>query len=425
MDLSIDTMRYASGALPLALAVRDAASPANAAVRSETLHVDNQPVTLALSGPHDASSTAGTQYVSATAAAGPSGVAGIDCSLDGTRFQTYPGTSGQIAVHGIGAHQAVCFAVNHAINSSGVPAVSLPAIWKLSIRQPTLFAIGFPRVVDRLRCRRVREYVEVPGRSRVVHRHHNVIRVRKPPHIKQMWVKRCHHRTVTRRITTWATVTRNGKKKRIRRTKRIRVVLFPHLVTQSSRRVRHGHSTVVGGWLGTASGTALPGAKVVIMTAAANGLGHFHRAAVVKTASDGSWRAHLSRGPSRLVAAVYNGGRLTEPSKSGQAKLTVPAKVLLHIHPRHTHWGGTIQIRGRVLGRHIPQGKLLRLRIGVQGVTGTVGIPNVRRNGRFHTTFTFAPGHGKVHYWFSVSTLREAAYPFAPATSRRVYVRVS
>lgn len=425
MNLTVDTTRYPNGPLSLVLAARDAASPANTSVRSETLHVDNQPVTLGLSGPKDASSTAGTQYVTATAAAGLSGVAGIDCSLDGAKFQTYPGTSGRIAVRGIGDHQVVCFAVNHAINSSGVPAVSLPAIWKLSIRRPTLFAIGFPRVVDRVRCRRVREYVEVPGRSRVVHRHHKVTRTRRPSHIKQVWVRRCHHRTVMRRITTWATVTRHGKKERVRRTTKIRVVLFPHLVTHSSQRVGHGQPTVVGGWLGTSSGTALPGAKVVIMTAPANGLGHFHRVAVVKTASDGTWRAHLPRGPSRLVEAVYDGGSLTEPTKSAQARLTVPAKVLLHIHPRRTHWGGTIQIRGRVLGGHIPPGKLLRLRIGVQGVKGTIGIPNVRPNGDFHTTFTFAPGHGKVRYWFSVSTLREADYPFAPASSRRVYVRVS
>jgi hypothetical protein len=78
-----------------------------------------------------------------------------------------------------------------------------------------------------------------------------------------------------------------------------------------------------------------------------------------------------------------------------------------------------------VLGGYIPQGKLLRLRIGVRSVKATVGIPNVQPNGRFHTTFTFAHGKGTVHYWFSVSTLREADYPFAPASSRRVYVRVS
>jgi hypothetical protein len=425
MNLSLDTTRYPSGPLSLALAARDATSPANVSVRSETLHVDNQPLTLSLGGPRDAASTAGTQYVSAAATAGPSGVAGIDCSLDGARFSTYAGASARIPVHGIGQHQVVCFAANHSIDSSGVPGVSVPEVWQLSIRQPTVFAIGFPRIVNRLRCRRVREYVEVPGRSRVIHRDHKVVRERTPSHIKQVWVRRCHHRTVTRRITTWATVTRDGKKKRVRRTKKIRVVLFPHLVSRSSQRVGHGHGTTVGGWLGTASGTALAGVTVVVKTAPANGLGHFHRVAVVKTGADGTWRADLSRGPSRLVEAIYEGGSLTEPSNSAQAKLSVPAEVRLNIRPRRTHWGATIQIWGRVLGGYIPQGKLLRLRIGVHSVKGTVGIPNIRPNGRFHTTFTFAPGHGRVRYWFSVSTLREADYPFAPATSRRVYVRVS
>jgi hypothetical protein len=35
-----------------------------------------------------------------------------------------------------------------------------------------------------------------------------------------------------------------------------------------------------------------------------------------------------------------------------------------------------------------------------------------------------APGNGSVHFWFSVSTLHEADFPFAPASSRRVDVIV-
>jgi hypothetical protein len=424
MNLALDTTRYPDGPLSLAFWAKDAASPANVAIRTTTLHVDNQPVQLSLSGPRDAASTAGPQYVTATATAGPSQVAGIACSLDGARFQTHPGASARIEVQGIGHHQVVCVAYNHSVDSSGSPAISLPESWTMSIREPTLFAIGFPRIVDQLRCRRVREYVEVPGRTRIVHRHHRVIRVRTRPRIKQRWIRRCHNRTAERRITTWATTTRDGKKKRVRRTRMIRVVLFPHLVTGSSQRVEHGQGTIVGGWLGTASRAALPGARVVVEAAPANGLGHFHVVTVVRTEANGTWRAHLPAGPSRLVEAVYGGGSLTEPSDSAQAHLTVPAKLRLTIHPRRTHWTGTIQIWGRVLGGYIPRGKLLRLRIGVGRYRSTIGIPDVQPDGRFHTTFTFAAGHGRVRYWFSVSTLREADYPFAPASSRRVSVLV-
>jgi hypothetical protein len=69
----------------------------------------------------------------------------------------------------------------------------------------------------------------------------------------------------------------------------------------------------------------------------------------------------------------------------------------------------------------------LRLRIGVVGFAGvqsTVGIPDIARNGRFRTIWTPAPGNGTVHYWFSVSTLREADYAFAPGSSKKIRVIV-
>jgi hypothetical protein len=124
------------------------------------------------------------------------------------------------------------------------------------------------------------------------------------------------------------------------------------------------------------------------------------------------------------VLAVYNGSTTTEPTVSFPVRLAVPAKVLLRIRPNHTRWGGKLRISGRVLGGYIPIGKFLRLRIGLAGIKETVGIPDVAPNGRFHTTWTFAPGNGIVRYWLSISTLREADYPFAPASSPRVTVTV-
>jgi hypothetical protein len=102
----------------------------------------------------------------------------------------------------------------------------------------------------------------------------------------------------------------------------------------------------------------------------------------------------------------------------------VPAKIQLAVRPTRSHWGGTLRISGRLRGGYIPRGKLLRLRIGAEGVSGAVGIPDVTRKGRFHTTWTFAAGHGTVRYWFSVSTLSEADYPFSAATSPRRFVTV-
>jgi hypothetical protein len=93
---------------------------------------------------------------------------------------------------------------------------------------------------------------------------------------------------------------------------------------------------------------------------------------------------------------------------SGQVRVIVPAKIQLAVLPTRSHWGGTLHITGRLRGGYIPRGKLLRLRIGAEAVSRTVGIPDVTRKGRFHTTWTFAAGHGTMRYWFSVSTLSEA-----------------
>ena len=70
--------------------------------------------------------------------------------------------------------------------------------------------------------------------------------------------------------------------------------------------------------------------------------------------------------------------------------------------------------------------QLLRLRIGIRGIhiSQTAGIPDVDRAGNFRTSYCFGTGRGVVHYWFTVSTLREVDYPFHPAMSHRIPVRV-
>ena len=99
---------------------------------------------------------------------------------------------------------------------------------------------------------------------------------------------------------------------------------------------------MVSGWLGTAKGNALGGQEVRILTAPDNGSGKFTQAAVVRTAPDGVWNAKLPAGPSRLVVAAFGGGRTVEPSLSQAGHLAVTASVDLHVHPRVTHWGDTI-----------------------------------------------------------------------------------
>ncbi len=413
MNQTIDTASYPDGDLTLQLTAQDAASPANVSAPSETVHVDNQPVILQLTGPSDALSTAGTQYVDAVASAGPSGVNDIQCSADGAPFQVYTGNAAQIPVEGTGQHSVSCFAQNNAIDAQGNRGATALQTWQLGIRQPTAAGISFgSRLVDALRCRRESVRVVIPAHWVTLHRHGRRIRVHHRSRSRIQREVRCHPRVVVRKVRGPGGVHRK------------RFVLLPHTIAPTQLRIPFGHASSVGGWVGLADGTALPGVPVAVMSATDNGLGRWHQTEVTTTGADGTWSAELAPGPSRLIEAVYPGSDTAEPATSGQVRLTVRTKVLLSIHPRVVRWGHTIKISGRVLGRNIPAGKLLRLRIGTARAYSTVGIPDINADGRFRTTWTFAPGHGVVRYWFSVTTLPEADYPYAQSGSRRVYVTV-
>lgn len=283
------------------------------------VNVDNDPVSLSVSGPTDAPSTAGTQYVTATGNAGPSGVSGIGCSADGAPYQWYPKQSVQIPVGGIGVHRVTCYSANNARDAAGHVATSAPQTWTLSIREPTVSGIGFGKLVDPLLCKRVIKRVKVPAHWVTVRRHHKRVRVKRRARTKLERVTRCHPRIVRRRITVWKVVKRHGKNVRVKRHKTIKVVELPHVVMHSSKRVGHSRRTTVSGWLGLPDGTALGGQVVSVLTAPDNGLGHFTLAAVTTTAANGGWSAPLPAGPSRLVEAYYAGAAtLPEPSVSAQ-----------------------------------------------------------------------------------------------------------
>ena len=338
MGETIDTTQYANGPLSLTLSAADAASPANVSSPSTTLHVDNTPVALSLTGPSDAPSTAGTQYVSATATAGPSGVAAIYCSVDGGAYTQHSGASAQIPVSGIGSHQVSCYAQNTAIDPSGRVASSPTQTFAMSIRQPTASAISFSRIADALRCHGATVKIHVPGKPRTIVRHGKKVLVRGRGHVVKRRVRRCHARTVKRKVTV--IVKRHGKPVKV--TKVRRVALLPHVVQKATRRVGHGKATTVSGYLGLANGTALGGRAVQVLAAPDNGLGQFTPMASVITGPNGTWTAKVPAGPSRLIEAVYGGDATTEPVTSAIVKLIVPARIAMSISPRVLPWSATV-----------------------------------------------------------------------------------
>lgn len=423
---SVDTTRYGQGALPLTLSASDAAGvPASI---SKTVYVDNSIPTVSLSGPVDAPSTAGTQYVSAAAGGSPSGIADIVCSVDGGPAQTYSGASAQVPVGGIGQHSVSCFAQNNAVDPSGVRGTSTTSTWSLKIGQPTVVGIAFDKLVG-LRCHLAQVRVRIPGHWIAVRRHGKVVKIKTRPQTKEERVERCHPRTVRRRTVVFVRVRRHGHIVKVKRTKVVRVVVPPRIIARSSRVVAFGRGTTVNGWLGTSAGNAIAGHTVRVLAAPDNGGGQFTQAAVVTTTANGTWTATLPTGPSRIVEAVYDGDPTTESASSGQVRVIVPAKVkLIGVSPSRVAWGGTVRITGQLRGGYLPAGgALVRLRIGQDSSYQTYGVQeHVTGNGRFTTTYTFGAGYAGIlkSFWFQIATLPMGDYPYAPAASGRRSVLV-
>jgi hypothetical protein len=320
-----------------------------------------------------------------------------------------------------------CYARNNAVNSSGVTAASPTSTLALSVRQPTASAITFAKIADALQCRTATEVVKVAGKVRIVHRHGKRVRVRGHARKVRRRVRKCHARTVVRRVRVvlkrhGKPVLRHGKPVYVKR--RRRFVLLPHTVNEPARRIGHGKSTTVSGFVETADGAALGGEPVQVYAAPDDNAVRFHLIRTVTTDANGLWTAKVGPGPSRLIEAVYPGTGTTEPATSSTVTLTVPAKIAVKIWPRVVPWSKKITISGRLVGGWVPSdGVALRLRVPYPG--GQILQEPFRTNsrGEFRFQWSYGAGRGVVRYGFTVATTAtESDYPWAAAVSRAVSV---
>ena len=360
----IDTTQYPNGtSLQLQYQAKNAAGNWTTSPTS-TVHTDNSPVTLTLTGPTSAPVTGKTQYVTAGAGAGPSGVSAIKCSADGGAWtpESLSGggtstASAQIPVSGLGSHQVSCRAQNQAYDIAGALGESQTRTWSVKIGEPVRAGITFARVVRH--CHSVHVHNRRPV-GRAVH---------------------CHTATPERR----------------------------------TERVGHGQRASLSGWFATADGTALGHVEVSIMDAPDDGSNQWRRAAVVHTAADGSWHVTVSAGPSRLLRAVYGGGPQTEFANSDTVTLTVPSATTLHLE-RVVHFGRSAHFSGRLLGGYVPQpGAFVVVEAFDRGHWRSIATVRTDNLGRWRTTYTVNGGSGK--YPIRVRIPRQAGYPWAASVT--------
>ena len=330
---SVDTTDYVPSSGPLALTLGGTNAAGVASAPSETLHVDNQPVQLSVSGPSTASTTDGTQYVTATGSGGPSGMA-IGCSVDGGSERWQNGSTEQMAVAGAGDHVVSCQGHNGAVDPQGQYAYSATRSWSLDIGQPTVSAIGFAKIADALKCARVRRPNHGAGalghRAPTPQARKRSASPRIPRRSRSSAAARAScgaERRYWQRCVGTASSSRSSERSAFE------LPLIPHTVIKTKTQVAYGRGTTVSGWLGTASGIALGGVPVQILTAPNNGQGAFTPATATTTAANGSWSVQLGPGPSRLVEAIYGGSTGLLPMTSAPVELNVPARISVSATP--------------------------------------------------------------------------------------------
>ena len=118
LNATIKTAQFPNGDDQLTVSGGDAAG--EGANPSRTIQVDNALPTVALSTPNDPDVNVWVNHavtVQAAASAGPSGIAGTVCLVDGDASSAYP--DGGLTVNGDGAHQVSCTASNNAVDPQG------------------------------------------------------------------------------------------------------------------------------------------------------------------------------------------------------------------------------------------------------------------------------------------------------------------
>ncbi len=356
----------------------------------EYLNVDNTPVNLTMTGPTNAPLGAGTQYVTATATAGPSGVGAIECSTDGSHYtprlissRNTTSATAEIPVSGVGSHQVSCYAQNRSVDAGGSPAASPLQSWSIKIGEPVAGGISFSNF--RRHCRRVVKVVTTTGHWVTVRRGHRSVRVYRPGRRRRKWVTRCAAHGSVRQVA----------------------------------HVAHGRSVTVNGWFATTDGTPLSHVPVTIMTLPDGGSYSWTAAKTVTTAADGGWSVTLPAGPSRLVKAVYAGGPTTEAAVSASARLLVPASSTLTLVHRVIYigaFGVQAQFEGRLLGGFVPaRGATLAVEALDRGIWRAIATVTTDGQGRWQAHYKVTGGPGR--YVIRVHVPRQGGYPWESSYS--------
>ena len=196
----------------------------------------------------------------------------------------------------------------------------------------------------------------------------------------------------------------------------------------TTRAVPYGRSIPYSGRVALASGAPLGGISVEVVESFTAGSTIAKRTTTVRTGVDGTFATRLGPGPSRLVEAVFPGNRTLTRATGGAVALEVLSGLRLRTSTAAAPIGGVpVVFSGRLLAADasIPtSGRPIELQFRFTGSEWSE-FRTVRadRHGRFHYAYRFSDDDSRgIRFQFRAYAPAEDDWPYAPATSRPVFV---
>jgi hypothetical protein len=193
------------------------------------------------------------------------------------------------------------------------------------------------------------------------------------------------------------------------------------------RLVDFGQRVDLAGKLTDANGAPIGGAKLVVEDRIDRPGETWQPVGDVVTGADGTWTAAAGSGASRAIRVSYRAFS-ADPTASAEvvAAVRVRARISLTVAPRRTGPTGRIVFRGRLVGG--PGRRHTQVTLYALPGHGRRPIPVAVRTadsrGRFRYAYRFSGAFSNLSYTFQARTRSQTGYPYAPAASKKVVVRV-
>ena len=196
-----------------------------------------------------------------------------------------------------------------------------------------------------------------------------------------------------------------------------------------SIRVPFGRPAKIRGRLTGDGGRGVGGKTVVVTERPGSGSRSGRSVRLLKTGSDGGFAMRLGPGTSRRVTASFAGDRRSSGSLAASMRLGVRGSLSFTARPLRLRTGQRIRFRGRVrsgAARHPSRGSVVAVRYFERSARSwrPVLVTRTDRFGRFRAAYRFRYITGRAKIRLRASLLPAQDFPYLPADSRPVTVRV-